>query len=154
MPFHGLLDLDRGLDRLDRARELGQQRIAGCIDHPAAVARHQADNDVAIGFERLDGGCLVGRHQTGIADRVRAQDRGQLATAVAWVGHRLLQEETDRKLTLPGYREQTRLSSSLNSGNPDGGSHGWSGSHDGIAATNVSSWHKADIKRDRPNVGI
>ena len=40
VPFHGLLDLDGGLDRLDRARELGQQRIAGCIDHPAAVARH------------------------------------------------------------------------------------------------------------------
>ena len=65
---------------------LGQQRIAGCIDHPAAAARHQADNNVAIGLERLDGGGLVGRHQTGIADSVRAQDRGQLASA-AWIGH-------------------------------------------------------------------
>ena len=105
VPFHGLLDLDRGLDRLDRTRELGQQRIAGCVDHAAAVAHHQAGDDVAIGLEGLDGGGLVGRHQTGIADHVRAQDRGQLASAAS-VGHRPLHEGTGRKLTLPGDREQ------------------------------------------------
>ena len=117
VPFHGLLDLDRGLDRLDRTRELGQQRIAGCVDHAAAVAHHQAGDDVAIGLEGLDGGSLVGRHETGIADHVRAQDRGELASA-AWVGHRPLHEGTGGKLTLPGNREQPRLSSSLNSGKP------------------------------------
>jgi len=107
VPFHGLLDLDRGLDRLDRARKLGQQRIAGCIDHPAAVA-HQADNDVAIGFQRLDGGCLVRRHQTGITDRVRAKDRGELASAAS-VGHcRSTREQEANLLTLPGDSKQSQ----------------------------------------------
>ena len=100
VPFHGLLDLDRGLDRLDRTGELGQQRIAGCVDHPAAVARHQAGDDVAIGLEGLDGCGLVRRHQTGIADHVRAQDRGQLASA-AWVGHCPLQEGKAANLRFP-----------------------------------------------------
>ena len=85
--FEHLLHLDRGLDRLDRTRELRQQRIARRVDHAAAAARHQAGDDFAIGLEGLDGGGLVGRHQTGIADHVCAQDRGQLASA-AWVGHR------------------------------------------------------------------
>ena len=85
--FEHFLDLDRGLDRLDRTRELGQQRIARRVDHAAAAAHHQAGDDVAIGLEGLDGGGLVGRHQTRIADHVCAQDRGQLASA-AWVGHR------------------------------------------------------------------
>ena len=91
MSFQGFLDLDRGLDRLDRTRELGQERIAGRIDHAATAAHHQAGDDVAIGLEGLDGGGLVGRHQTRIADHVRAQDRGQLAAAT-WIGHCPLHE--------------------------------------------------------------
>ena len=43
--------------------------------------------------------------QTGIADHVRAQDRGQLASA-AWVGHCLLQKGNGGKFTLPVNREQ------------------------------------------------
>jgi hypothetical protein len=40
VPFQRFLDFDSGLDRLDRTRELSQQRIAGRVDHTSAAAHH------------------------------------------------------------------------------------------------------------------
>ena len=87
--FEHLLHLDRSLNGLDRTWELGQQRVARRVDHATAAARDQARDDVAARLEGLDGRGLIGRHQAGIADHVRAQDRGELASA-AWVSHRPL----------------------------------------------------------------
>ena len=53
----------------------------------------------------LDGGSLVSRHQTRIADHVCAQDRSQLASAAAF-DHRPLHEGTGGKLTLSSDRDQ------------------------------------------------
>jgi hypothetical protein len=128
VPFHRFLDLDGGLDRFDRTRELGQQRVAWRVDHPAAAAHHQAGDDVAIRFKGLDGGSFVRRHETGIADHIRAQDRGQLASA-AWVGHCPSRRETAENLRFP-----------LTASNGTGDVRSWHFSDIPPALTNVRYW--------------
>src|SRR5215831_1095222 len=66
------LDLDRGLDRVDHARELGKHVITGRVHHTAVVAGHDGGDDLTVLGDGADGGRLVVPHETAVALRVGA----------------------------------------------------------------------------------
>jgi hypothetical protein len=74
------LDIDRALDRIDRARELGEYPIAGRLDDTSMVLSKRAFDQ--CGPKLLETGVralLVHLHEPAITDHVGGQDRGQPA---------------------------------------------------------------------------
>ena len=76
---HRLLDLERGPHRLDRAREFGQQAVAGQLEHPAAV---MLDDGLAVAMpsrsRRRPSACSSLRADMVLKpDDVDGDDRGQ-----------------------------------------------------------------------------
>jgi hypothetical protein len=58
-----LAGIDRRAQRLDRAGELGQQIIAGRIDHAAVMAGDVISEDLPVPSQSLDGGGFVIAHE-------------------------------------------------------------------------------------------
>ena len=73
------LCLDGAGHGLDRARQLGQQVVADCIDDAATVRLDSLAQQCALGVDRAQRGRLVGRHQTAVPHGVGGEDRGETA---------------------------------------------------------------------------
>ena len=81
------LHLGRALHRLDHAREVGDQAVAGGVGDPAAMALDQPREHRARILERRHGRHLVRRHQPAVALDVGGEDGRQLAFDAVGVGH-------------------------------------------------------------------
>ena len=79
----GLLDADSAGQRLDDAREVGQHAVARRADDAAVVLGDEPVDDLAAGPQAGVRAGLVAVHLAREADRVGAQDRGQLAPPAA-----------------------------------------------------------------------
>ena len=75
----GLLDVDSAGQRLDDAREVGQHAVTRRADDAAVVLGDEPVDDLAAGPKPGVRAGLVAVHLAREADRVGAQDRGQLA---------------------------------------------------------------------------
>ena len=83
------LDLDRALHRLDDAREVGEQPVAGRVGDPAAMALDEPGEHAAAVLQRRHRRDLVGLHEAAVALDVGRQDGGQLAFDSGGHGRRL-----------------------------------------------------------------
>ena len=81
---HRLLDLERGPHRLDRAREFGQQSVAGQLEDTAAMMLHDRFGRRHAGAQKSERMLLVARGHGAEADDVDGDDRGQ-ASDESWV---------------------------------------------------------------------
>ena len=79
----GPLDVDGAGQRLDDAREVGQHAVARRADDAAVVLGDEPVDDLAAGPQAGVRAGLVVVHLAREADRVGAQDRGQLAPVAA-----------------------------------------------------------------------
>src|SRR5271169_1480388 len=85
-PAQVALDADGAGDRVDRARELGEQAVAGGLDDASPVAGYSRID--AVGPQGLEGAQradLVFSHEAAVADHVGGQDRREPALG----GHRV-----------------------------------------------------------------
>jgi hypothetical protein len=73
------LDCGGAAHRLDRARELGHDAVAGGGEDPATVARDQLVDHLAPRVQCGEGAFLIGCHEAGVAGHVGCEDDGQLA---------------------------------------------------------------------------
>jgi hypothetical protein len=69
------LDLGRAAHRVDRARELGEHRVAGRVEHAAAMLHEHRVEDLAVAAEDAQRAFLVRLHHPAVADDVGHQDR-------------------------------------------------------------------------------
>ena len=74
-----LLDCGRAAHRLDRARELRHDAVAGGGEDPATVPRDQLVDHLAARVQRSERAFLVGRHEARVAGHVGCEDDRQLA---------------------------------------------------------------------------
>ena len=75
---HSPLDLGGALDGIDNAGELHQQAISCCLDDASAVLVDLGvDQGCTMGLLPLDRTCLVGSHESAVADHVSRQYCGQ-----------------------------------------------------------------------------
>ena len=74
-----VLNLDGTAHGIHHTGELGQQVVAGGIDHTATVLLNQGRNDRTIGGEGADGGFFIVAHETAVPRHIGAEDRRQLA---------------------------------------------------------------------------
>ena len=74
-----LLDAERALQRIDGARELGQDAVAGGVGDAAAMLRDEAIRHLAMGAEQAKGAGLIAVHQAGVAGHVGADDGRETA---------------------------------------------------------------------------
>jgi hypothetical protein len=77
--INALLDTGGAAHGLDRARELGQDAVAGGAENAAVMLPHQPVEGVPAGAQGAVGALLVRPHHAGISGRIRAQDGRQLA---------------------------------------------------------------------------
>ncbi len=77
-PQHAL-DFHCALRCVEGTRKLGQEVVAGGVDHAAVVVTHQVADEAAVGSECLDGALLVLRHEAGVAGHVGGEDGGETA---------------------------------------------------------------------------
>ncbi len=73
------LGFDGAAHRLDRARELGDDAVAGAGEDPAPMVRDQPVDDLSAGVQRADRRLLVLRHEPAVAGHVGGEDRGEAA---------------------------------------------------------------------------
>ena len=73
------MDLDGTAHSINHTGELGQQIIAGRIDHPATVVLDQGGDHCTVGGEGADGGFFIFSHEAAVARDVSAKDSSQLA---------------------------------------------------------------------------
>ncbi len=71
--FHG------AAHRIHRTGKLGQDGIAGSVDHPAPVLLDEIGKDVAVGVQSVNDGVVVVAHQAAVAHHVGDKNRGQFA---------------------------------------------------------------------------
>ena len=71
------LDAERALERIDRARELGEDAVAGGVGDAAAMLRDEAIRDIAMGAEQAQRAGLIDVHQAGVAGHVGAEYGGE-----------------------------------------------------------------------------
>ena len=78
---HGKLSLhlNRALHRVNHARKLGQEIIAGGIDHPAGMVLNGLGHQLPICGQRPNRGNLIITHEATIALDIGAQDGGEFA---------------------------------------------------------------------------
>jgi hypothetical protein len=74
-----LLDGDRAVERLDDARELGEDAVASRAEDLAVGAENQVVDDLAVRGERRQRPLLVGMHQPRVAFHVGGEDRRELS---------------------------------------------------------------------------
>jgi hypothetical protein len=70
-----VLDSQCRCRRAGSGLEDGQHRVAGCIRDSAAVGDAVRVEGLPRGVERRDGHALVCRHQSGVRDGIRREDR-------------------------------------------------------------------------------
>jgi hypothetical protein len=76
VPFrHQRLHRDRGLYRLDDARKLDQETVAGILYKPSAVIEDDRVYRASMGLERGVCACLVGAHHSRVTGDVGADYR-------------------------------------------------------------------------------
>ena len=77
---HSSLDIDRALNRVDDAAELGQKAIAHELEDAAAMLRYRRFNEfIAVSLDPLKGFRFVLLHQAAVADDVSGENGGELA---------------------------------------------------------------------------
>ena len=79
------LRIDRTLNRIDRAAELCQHAVAGCIGNPAAMGHNQGVKDGAPLRQIPQRSDLVGAHHAAVAFHVGCKNRGQPALSINWL---------------------------------------------------------------------
>ena len=84
---HDGLDLDRALGRVDHARELGQDAVAGGVDDAAAVAADQRQDHRLVRLEVVDRRGLVLAHEPAVAGDVGGKNGGEPAIRRGVVVH-------------------------------------------------------------------
>jgi len=67
------------LHRVNHARKLGQEIIAGRIDHPAGVLLNGSRHQLPIRGQRPNRGDFIIAHEATIALNIGAQDGGEFA---------------------------------------------------------------------------
>ena len=80
------LHVERARDRVDGTGELREQVVADRVHDPAAMLAHVARDRVAVRAQHLRRRRLVLRHAAAVADRVGAQDRGELPSRFVLLG--------------------------------------------------------------------
>ena len=73
------LHRDRALHRIDRARKVGDDAVAGGVEDAAPVRRDQPIDDGAARPKSREGADLVARHQPAVAGNVGGKDRRKFA---------------------------------------------------------------------------
>jgi hypothetical protein len=73
-------------DRLDRARELGNDTVARATEHTPITGPDQLIDNTAIGFKGSERGFLILAHELGVPNRIGGQDSGKL-TLNAFLDH-------------------------------------------------------------------
>ena len=73
----GPLHLDGAIQRVDDARKIRQQAVAGRTDDPSAVRRDQRVDGAAELAQRLMRAGLILSHQPAETDHIRVQDGGE-----------------------------------------------------------------------------
>ena len=72
---HAALDIDCASDRGDRARELGEETVAGCLDDAAGMLGDGGIDQLApVRCQRGQGAVLVGAHEPAVVGDVGRQD--------------------------------------------------------------------------------
>ena len=74
-----LLDRHRTGNGIDHTWKLREQVVANGIDDPAPVLANESAHRVAVRVQRLQRRHLILGHEAAVADRVGAQERGELA---------------------------------------------------------------------------
>jgi len=91
---HALLHLDGAAHRLDHARELDQDAVAGRLHDAAEVLLDlRIDQLTAMGLELRKGPRLIRPHQPAVAGDIGGQDGSELAFDALW---------RHRETSLPG----------------------------------------------------
>ena len=73
------LYLNRTLHRVNHTRKLGQEIIAGRIDHPTGVLLNSPGHQLPVRGQRPNRGDFIIAHEAAIALNIRAQDGGEFA---------------------------------------------------------------------------
>ena len=76
---NSFLDAERAVERVDGARELGQDAVAGGVGDAAAMLRDEAIRDIAMGVEQAQRAGLIDVHQAGVAGHIGAEDSSETA---------------------------------------------------------------------------
>jgi len=96
------LDVDRALERPQRAVELHQEAVAGGLDLPAPVGGQEGPDHVRLVAEQVEGAGLIGLGRCGVPDRVGEHDRGETPVG----GH--VAESGPLRLTYPRRDDDAR----------------------------------------------
>ena len=77
---HSSLDIDRALNCVDDAAELGQEAIAHELEDAAAMLRYRRFNEfVAVSLDPLKGLRFVPLHQAAVSDNVSGKNGGEFS---------------------------------------------------------------------------
>ena len=83
---HGFLDFQGGAHRLDRAREFGQQPVAGHLEDAAAMLAHERAGRIESGGQQGQRMLLVARRHGAECHHVEGEDRREPSNEIC-VGH-------------------------------------------------------------------
>jgi hypothetical protein len=100
------LRLDRTLNGIDGAAELGQHAVPGSIGNPTATGGNRTIKDVASSGQILEGTDLVGPHEAAVSLDIGRKNRDQPAYGITCAGQDTPSDHPDR---LPHVQRREHL---------------------------------------------
>src|SRR5882724_7844550 len=99
------LNAEGAVERIDGARELGQDAVARGIGDTAALLRDEAIRHLPMGAEQAQRAGLIAVHQAGVAGHIGAEDGRETALDD---GGRLVHRLQGPSVTSPGHRPRRK----------------------------------------------